>query len=345
MKRIKQLLYQPIMKKHLSLLCVGFLLGILVFGFIKFDEFQMTLQKILSGLLGVFVAYLISYSNKPLNKLWSWKKFTGIRMFFGIVLNAALAYLLIIFALWAYNGLTGSSPATVIEKEPHLKLVILLLCASVVYNIAYFTFFSYNQFAREQLAGLKIQRKQAELQLATLKAQLSPHFLFNCINSLSALFHTNTQKAETFIRSMARSYEYTLDNYRKSLIRVQEELAFVESYAYLLKTRFGEGFGLEVDLKEEHLDSKIPPLTLQILIENAVKHNKTSPSQPIIVSISGNSTVLKVTNNKAPKSQAEVSTGIGLKNIASRYKILSNSKIQIEDTNQFTVTLPLLKHE
>jgi sensor histidine kinase YesM len=334
------------MRRHLSLFLTGLVLGILVFGFINFEQTKHIDQLLLSGLLGVAVAYIVDYSNPILNGFLSWKRYTGIRLLLGILWNTLCSFVLIWLSIWAYRfSNNGTSFWNAMDMETGLKLGILLFCAAVIYNIAYFAFYSYNQYTTAQLQELKTERKQAELQLATLRSQLSPHFLFNCINSLSVLFHDNTEKAERFIRAMAKSYQYTLEHCRTSLISVKEELEFVESYAFLLGTRFGDAFGLKINLQEHHLLSKIPPLTLQLLIENAVKHNAISALHPMELTITGTNTSLRITNNKALKKQVLPSTGIGLKNITQRYKILSKAKIKIEDTECFTVTLPLLKDE
>ena len=344
--RLKQLLYQPTMLRHLALLLIGFHLGALVFGFVNFEQSQDIFQLLLSGCLGVLVVYVVFYSNPFLNRVFDWKKWTGVRLLLGILWSSISSFGLIWIGVWGYTLIQQRSNSAVpLNMEQDLKLIILLFCISVVYNIVYFAFYSYNQYATAQLLEVKRERKQAELQLATLKSQLSPHFLFNAINSLSVLFHDNTQKAETFIRSMANSYQYTLENCRKSLISVQEELDFVQSYAFLLETRFGEALRLTIDLDQEHLASKIPPLTLQLLIENAIKHNAISQAQPLEVKITGSANTLVVSNTKTPKKQASSSTGIGLKNINRRYKLLSKHHIKVEDGTHFIVTLPLMRHD
>ncbi|MEO0570378.1 MAG: histidine kinase [Bacteroidota bacterium] len=334
------------MLRHLSLLFVGFILGTVVFGFINFEQSPTFVPFLLSGCLGVLVVYLVVYSNPFLNRLLDWKKYTGVRLLLGILWNATSSFATIWLGVWGYVFASkGTSFLATLSLEQSLKLGILLFCLTVIYNICNFAFYSYNQYTTAQLSELKRQRKQAELQLATLKSQLSPHFLFNCINSLSVLFHDNTQKAETFIRSMAKSYQYTLENCRNSLISVREELDFVESYAFLLGTRFGDAFTFKVALEENHLDSKIPPLTLQLLIENAVQHNAVSQANPIQISITGDANSLIISNNKVLKKQDVTSTGIGLRNITGRYKMLSKSMVKVEDSDHFTVTLPLVKNE
>ncbi len=346
MVQFKKIVYQPTMLRHLSLLFTGFLLGTLVFGFVNFEQSPEFVQWLLSGCLGVLIVYLVVYSNPFLNQLLDWKKYTGVRLLSGILWDTASGMGLIWLGVWGYGFMgNGTAFVDVLSLEQSLKLGILLFCLSVIYNVCNFAYYSYNQYASMQLLELKRERQQAELQLATLKSQLSPHFLFNCINSLSVLFHDNTQKAETFIRSMAKSYQYTLENCRKSLISVKEELEFVESYAFLLGTRFGDAFTFNVTLDKDHLSSNIPPLTLQLLVENAVKHNGVSQANPIRIHIRGDANSLVITNNKVLKRQAASSMGIGLKNIKGRYTMLSKVKIKVEDGDHFTVTLPLLKDE
>ena len=341
--RVLQLLEQPTVRKHLSLLGIGFVLGVLVYGFITFEQTPEQLPLLLSGLLGVVLAYLAYYANLPLNAWISWKKFTGLRLLIGTLWQAGSSYFFVLLGIWSYcQVMSVADTDTVFNLDLYVKLGILIFCISLLYNISYFAYYSYNQYATQQWAALRAERKQAELQLAALSAQLSPHFLFNCMNSLSALFHSDSAAAESFIRAMAKSYQYTLENHRAALISVREELAFVRSYSYLLKTRFGEGFQLQVDLTDNQLERKLPPLTLQILVENAVKHNRVVAGTPIVVTINGNDKALSISNNKAPIANTKASTGIGLKNIASRYNLISKSQIKVENNDRFTVTLPLL---
>lgn len=336
---------RPTMRKHLGLLFIGLVLGMLTFAFINFEDAQNLGLIFMSGLLGVLIAYAVSYFNETLNRLLDWKN-TGVRLLLGTISNSILAFGITWLGAWGKTWMTsGTFNGQVFEVETVLKLAILIFCGALIYNIVYFAFYSYNHYSKIQLLELKTERKQAELQLATLKSQLSPHFLFNCINSLSVLFHDHTEKAEVFIRSMAKSYQYTLEHHRESLVSLGEELEFVKSYVFLMKTRFGEAFDLTLDIEEQHLKTKIPPLTLQLLVENAVNHNLVQTTHPIKVQISSRQNSLVVLNNKVPKKPSKPSTGIGLKNIADRYGLLSKAKIEIENTQNFKVTLPILNHE
>ena len=333
------------MLKHLALFFIGFILGTMTLAFINFGENPRVGLLICSGFLGIAIAYIITFFNQFLNQLLDWKN-TGIRLLVGWISNSAVVFGMTWLSVFTWKSIFSSSPAeSVFGMETILKLIILIACGALVYNIIYFAFYSYNHYSKIQLLELKSERKQAELQLNTLKAQLSPHFLFNCINSLSVLFHDHTAKAEIFIRSMAKSYQYTLEHHRKSLVSLQAELEFVNSYVFLLKTRFGEAFDLKLHIDESHLKTKIPPLTLQLLIENAVNHNLVQKEKPIIVEISSDPMSLVVTNNKVIKKSSRPSAGIGLRNIKERYKLLATSKIKVEDGEQFKVTLPIVNHD
>jgi LytS/YehU family sensor histidine kinase len=139
-------------------------------------------------------------------------------------------------------------------------------------------------------------------------------------------------------------YRYLLQSNEKELIHLSQELQFAEAYFFLLQTRFGDGINLRIDVPEEYLDYTIPPLTLQMLLENAVKHNQVSARKPLQISISEEEGELVVKNTNQPKRSAVSSNGMGLSNIAAKYKLLNQSELTIiHDEESFTVKLPLLK--
>ncbi|MGB5818382.1 MAG: histidine kinase [Saonia sp.] len=331
------------MKKHLSLVFVGFLLGIGVYGFINFSGFQNSRELLLSGLLGIFVSYTAHFSNPPINILIPWKKQPGLRLLTGILIHVGVGWLLVFGLLWVYGQLLGLASLFVAETNDIIvKIGILLFCIALIYNIIYFAFYSYYEYSKGQLMQVQLKRKQRQLQLNALKSQLSPHFLFNSMNTLSSLFQKDTRRAESFIRSLASSYEYVLNKYESPLVTVAEELSFVEAYCFLIKTRFGEHLTLNVEFPPPVLASKIPPLTLQMLVENAVKHNVMGPSQPLEVKMTADVEKMSVWNNKTGKRAKINSLHIGLRNIASRYELLSGTSIEVMDDRNFTVVLPLI---
>jgi sensor histidine kinase YesM len=183
------------------------------------------------------------------------------------------------------------------------------------------------------------------VQLDSLKNQVKPHFLFNSLNTLTALVERDTQVAVAFIAQLSKVYRYLLQSSEKNLSSLSQELEFTRAYFFLLQTRFQEGLNLQIQVEEKYLSCLIPPLTLQILVENAVKHNQVSSRKPLQVSITleeGN--WLVVQNNLQPKRIAVASNGMGLSNISAKYKLLNQPEVIImQEATAFTVKVPLLK--
>jgi len=339
----EDLLYQPIVKKHLSLVFTGFLTGMLTYGYVHFNGFQNTRESLLSGLLGILIAYLIHFSNRFIDTLVPWKKQPGLRLLAGILSHLVIGLVLVFGILWIYNLFIGESSIFIEDtNDIFVKIGILLFCAVLSYNIVYFAFYSFYEYSKGQVMQVKLQRKQTQLQLNALKSQLSPHFLFNSMNTLSSLFQKDTQRAESFIRSLASSYEYVLNKYESPLVTISEELDFVEAYCFLMRTRFGEHLVLDTQFAKEVLQNKVPPLTLQMLVENAVKHNVMGPSQLLEIKMTVDGQKIIVTNNKTSKRPQLDSLKIGLRNIRSRYELLANKSIEVIDDSKFTVKLPLI---
>lgn len=184
-------------------------------------------------------------------------------------------------------------------------------------------------------------------QLESLKNQVSPHFLFNSLNTLSSLIEEDQEQAVKFVNQLSRVYRYLLQSNEKQLTTVKDEVDFLVAYFFLLKTRFGEGLTLSIDLSDGVFQSSIPPLTLQILVENAVKHNVVSVSKPLAITITScDEDHICVENNLQKKTLNVVSNGMGLSNIAAKYKLLNKPAIDVDDkVGSFKVTLPLIKNQ
>jgi len=181
-----------------------------------------------------------------------------------------------------------------------------------------------------------------EAELGTLKEQLNPHFLFNTLSSLSAIVQEDPGKAQQFIGHLSKIFRYSLDQSPNQIVTVEEELAMIKSYEQLLKMRFENAFLLEIAVEESFLNVKLPHLSLQPLLENAAKHNSASLKKPLKVKIYSNGHDLVVSNNLQLIKDPERSTGIGLPNLNSRFRILMHREITIEKTNEeFIVKLPV----
>jgi len=192
-----------------------------------------------------------------------------------------------------------------------------------------------------QLYGLKEENIRSQFE--TLKNQVNPHFLFNNLNVLSSLIHIDQKSAARFVRQMSKVYRYVLDYKDKETVRLTEEMEFLNSYFYLLKTRFGNNLIIETEIPEEFLEKQIAPMAVQMLIENAIKHNIISQTKPLTIKMMVEDRYLVVINKLQIKSSVELSSGIGLQNIKKRYEFLTSAKVIIEESLEyFTVKIPLI---
>ncbi len=194
-----------------------------------------------------------------------------------------------------------------------------------------------------QLISEKLKKENIQAKLESLKNQVNPHFLFNNLNILTVLIDNNKSQAKEFVEKFAEVYRYLLKSKDKELARVETELEFINSYLYLLKIRFEKSIYVKININPVFLDSYIPPLALQLLIENAIKHNISSMAKPLYIEIYTEQGYLIVKNNLQFKEDSGEGTNTGLQNITNRYAFLSEKNIIIEKTEKdFIVCLPLL---
>jgi two-component system LytT family sensor kinase len=190
----------------------------------------------------------------------------------------------------------------------------------------------------------KLEREKLHAELSLLKGIINPHFLFNNLNSLSSLIEEDPEKAQGFLDELTRVFRYLLRNNQTELTTLEEELKFIQTYYQLLRTRYGTGIEMYIDVDPSYYELFLPPLTLQLLVENAVKHNRIQKNDPVkieLVSEEGNKLVVR--NNVFPKEGKSESTGLGLYSINARYKILDKPELIIEKREkEFRVTIPLI---
>lgn len=205
--------------------------------------------------------------------------------------------------------------------------------------------FTYHQWKEAVTEAERLQRINWESRYEGLKQQVNPHFLFNSINTLSSLITEDKAEAGRYVKEMSRVYRYLLRTNDDELVPLQTELQFISSYYHLLKTRFGNAIHLAVDVPQPYAQSLLPPLTLQMLVENAVKHNNVSKDAPLSIGIgcTGDGRLL-VKNNLQPKQGFVDSTGIGLNNIREKYRLLGLPEVELQNAEQeFTVLIPLVE--
>ncbi|MCK9163306.1 MAG: histidine kinase [Bacteroidales bacterium] len=196
---------------------------------------------------------------------------------------------------------------------------------------------------------LYYKRKESEIEnnkfkYIQLKNQLNPHFLFNSLNILSAMIYTKSaNESVEYIEKLSESYRYVLTNDDKNIILLRKEIEFIHIYGDVLKARFSDGFLLKITLEEEDLNWEILFMSLQLLVENAFKHNIASKEKPLIINIYSENGYIVVSNNKVIRLDNVISTGIGLKNLKERYKMITKREIEIiDDKEMFIVKIPMI---
>lgn len=235
------------------------------------------------------------------------------------------------------------------DLPPSTDQMILLNIYGILFLIPILSIQFGLQFLRKwkkaNLEQIRMKKEQVQSELIALKSHLSPHFMFNNLNILSSLIHGKNYVAHDFLDGFSEVYRYVLKNRDAELIALKEELDFVRAYAFLLKQRFAGNLKIHIEVPEKILDLLLPPLSLQMLLENALKHNKLSDENPLEIRIFSNTTAeLIVQNNCNPRNIPEYErTGTGLENIRKRYQLIAKKEITVHsDQDIFYVVLPLI---
>jgi two-component system LytT family sensor kinase len=244
-----------------------------------------------------------------------------------------------------YNGVMlywGASYPVAPEKIWLLNFFRSFTGSTFTYFVARFLFVN-AQLQNSRLENEYLKQDQLKAQLFSLHQQLSPHFLFNSLSTLKNI--APDEKTKTYVMQLANVYRYLLTFHDHQRISVQAELAFTRSYLYILQERLEDSLQVSISINKAYVDYYMPPLTLQILVENAVKHNIASAEQPLYLRIYANADdTITVENSYQPKRSMEESNGKGLQNIRDRYKLLAGKAIEVGCKHaNFVVTLPLLK--
>jgi LytS/YehU family sensor histidine kinase len=221
-------------------------------------------------------------------------------------------------------------------KNSWFSVGIGILIALILFMIVKMRFKNIRK--KEALAREKVQS-----QFDTLRNQINPHFLFNSFNTLNSIIQHDQQAAVAYVEKLSDYFRIVLEQREKDVITVREELSLVESYLFLQKRRFGDNLNVDIQLSSKTMNSLIPPMALQLLTENAIKHNVISRNKPLQISIYEKGGNIAVSNSVQLKPTKEPSTGIGLDNISHRYRLLFKKDITTEsNTNTFKVSLPII---
>lgn len=245
------------------------------------------------------------------------------------------------FTVSNFNGFTPPLWSKIQLPYPDLNVlgIINTLIIAGIYEVIW-----YQAQLRLSMQGQEDLRNESlQAQIRALKSQVDPHFLFNNLNTLSSVVHTDPDKAEHFIQQLSKLYRHMLEVQDTTLVTVKEELGLLDAYVYLLKTRFGDNLRVTIDVPEAYHERKIIPFALQIVVENAMKHNVVSAAKPLNVKIEVVQDKIVVTNNLQRKLHAVPSTGKGLENIKSRVRLIREAE-EVESVvtaDHFIVLLPI----
>ena len=284
--------------------------------------------------------------NDYLSRKWDWIKHTNTRIWAGIL--STIAYTVPVVLTINYINfivISGNDPNRFFQGNyiwMHIFYTILSFGISAFLHARGFMI-QWKNSVKQESTKQEIVAKTETAKFESLKNQLDPHFLFNSLNVLTSLIGENPNQAEKFTTKLSKVYRYVLEQRNKDLVPIEEELKFAKTYMELLGMRFEEAVKFNIPDTISNNALKIVPLSLQLLLENAVKHNVVSTSKPLTISIYENDRYLIVENTINPKEAIGKSTKVGLQNIADRYGLITDKGVKIENNNRtFKVSLPLL---
>jgi sensor histidine kinase YesM len=338
--------------KHLiRAILIGTLIYFLILAFYfilgRFDDgfsYQIAWTEYYQNMIFAVILYLVNaYWIQYLIVTYKQDLFTLKRFVIGISGNILVSILGIFLSRIVLVVILGKMPLTdfLTNEKPgnYESSLIIALCISLVFYAIWYYKYRQETKVKEQ----KIIAGTASAKFDALKNQLDPHFLFNSLNVLTSLIEEDPYQAQKFTTSLSKVYRYVLEQKNKDLVSVDEELQFAKTYVKLLKMRFEDSIHLEIPEQSDNPEAKIVPLSLQLLLENAVKHNVVTSAKPLFIKVYEKDGQLVVENNLQAKQVVKKSSGVGLQNIQQRYGILTDRQVEISKSeNDFNVRLPML---
>lgn len=319
-------------------------------GFYEISGFVEFLNRFLFSTVLTFLgAWMLTYPDlwiiHLLDKFFPWD---GKRK----ILRGSLQLIISIsFALTIGVVLTLVSHSFSAYERPLGEILIINMRSFVIANIVLISLLEAWIFFTEGREAMKRQRelehKLTTIRFEVLKKQMNPHFLFNSLNVLSGLIEEDTDKAQQFINRFSNIYQYVLKTIEQPLVSVKEEVDFLQSYTELQQMRFGNHLIVDVDLSRDISDCALPPLSLQVLVENAIKHNIISDEHPLHITVKNRENRIITTNSYQPKQQLQPSSKLGQKQLIQRYELIRADELPQfsinEDSNTYVASLPFFK--
>jgi len=340
------------MKRFFKELFKGFLVGIAIFivlliiFFIK--GWELTYQELWeefweSMIFSIIIYMLNAASFILLMRKYDKELFTKKYIAYGVIGNIVASILGIVLSRFVLRVLINQQSFAQFLAEERPEFYVTSFIISMAVAFMFYAAFYYKYYKERQVKEQKIIAGSASARFDALKNQLDPHFLFNSLNVLTSLIDEDPHQAQNFTTSLSKVYRYVLEQKNKDLVTVDEELKFARTYVRLLKMRFEDSIIFDIPDQSSQPDAKIVPLSLQLLLENAVKHNVVTSSRPLHIRVFEDKGMLVVSNNLQEKQVVKKSSGVGLQNITQRYRILTDREMIINKTSEdFSVSLPML---
>jgi hypothetical protein len=321
----------------------GLLFGVLLS---EFSWEGLWKSLIISGMFSFGMGFGNGFINQYLSSKWNWITQTNQRVTAGIIATVLYTVPLVLAIDYVILVVFGNAdPSDFFSGNylwTHLFYIILSLGVSTFLHARGFMK-NWKAAMTQETTRQEIVAKTETAKFESLKSQIDPHFLFNSLNVLTSLIGENPHQAEKFTTKLSKVYRYVLEQRNKDLIPLTEELKFAKTYMELLSMRFEDAVHFDIPTTVSNEDLKIVPLSLQLLLENAVKHNVVSSLKPLQIKIFEQGGYLIIENNINPKEAIGKSTKVGLRNIADRYGLITQKRVTIENDNKtFKVSLPLL---
>lgn len=297
--------------------------------------------------LSLIATFLIAYPDlliiRWLNRTFSWNRNLVARLIIQLGLAVSLALIVAVLITALSHVLTSYREGLLTAITTNIQIFAAFNILMMVVLEAWIFFIEgYKSRKKSEI----LEKELSQIRFEVLKNQINPHFMFNSLNVLSGLIETDQKKAQQFIEEFSQIYRYVLETIEQQVVTLNQELDFARSYMFLQQIRYGEFLHFRVNVPSELLDRYLPPLSLQIVLENAIKHNQISASMPLELELVGENDFLYFRNNVQLKISAGSSTGIGQKNLLRRYKMISERVPTFEmGASQYVVKLPLIEEE
>ncbi len=316
---------------------------LLVNGF-RFDRFLTVQYWVINFVYAFFLTYINSLYFGFINNRFEWKNKGLQRVLIGA--GGSIIVTMIGYFMCEYvAGVIILREQTTSEfmADQSFRDYLFPLLITIIISLFFHTIYFYKALQEKKVTEQKIIAGTASAKFAALKNQLDPHFLFNSLNVLTSLIDENPKMAQKFTTSLSKVYRYVLEQKDKELVTIDEELKFANTYMTLLKLRFEDSIIFDMPTTSSNPEAKVVPLSLQILLENTVKHNIVMPSKPLHIKIYENDHFLIVENNLQPKEVLKQSSGVGLGNVKQRYELLTKREFSVYKTEKaFIAKLPIL---